>query len=242
MHTLYINFSKTKKVNKQKEEKTMKKGLFITFEGGEGCGKSTQVRQFKEYVSSLANKDDFVFIREPGGTGLGEKIRQLLLGDQQDPPVPMAELLLFCASRAQIVEEVIRPALNEGKIVVADRFIDSTIAYQSCARGILSPENVKKLHEMFMPSLKPDITFYLRITPAEAFARKKDDVFDRMELEGLSFHEKVLAGYDSIASTEPERVKVIDATKSIEEIHNSIIGIFENKVNQIEKTDNESRF
>ena len=213
----------------------MKKGLFITFEGGEGCGKSTQVRLFKEYVSSLANKDDFLFVREPGGTGLGEKIRQLLLGDQQDPPVPMAELLLFCASRAQIVEEVIRPALNKGKIVIADRFVDSTIAYQAYARDIISPENVKLLHKMFMPSLKPDLTFYLRITPAEAFARKKDDVLDRMEKEGVAFHEKVLKGYDSIASTEPERVKVIDATKSIDEIHNSIIEIFQNKMNDCAK-------
>ena len=213
----------------------MKKGLFITFEGGEGCGKSTQIRLFKEYASSLENKDDFLFVREPGGTGLGEKIRQLLLGDQQDPPVPMAELLLFCASRAQIVEEVIRPALNKGKIVIADRFVDSTIAYQAYARDIISPENVKLLHEMFMPSLKPDLTFYLRITPNEAFARKKDDVLDRMEKEGVAFHLKVLKGYDSIASTEPERIKVIDATKSIDEIHNSIIEIFQNKMNDCAK-------
>ncbi len=118
----------------------MNKGLFITFEGGDACGKSTQVKLFKEYANLHPLKDKFIFIREPGGTVLGEEIRKLVLNYTLDAPVPKAELMLFLASRAQICEKVIVPALKEGKIVIADRFYDSTIAYQGMARGIMSPE------------------------------------------------------------------------------------------------------
>ena len=104
----------------------MKKGTFITIEGGEACGKSTQVKLLKEFVETLPNKDDFLFVREPGGTPLGEEIRNLLLNYNEDAPLPLTELLLFCASRHQIVEKVIKPALAQGKVVIADRFYDST--------------------------------------------------------------------------------------------------------------------
>ena len=108
----------------------MKKGLFITFEGGEASGKTTQIQMLKDYVNTLDNKEDFVFVKEPGGTVLGESIRNLLMHNEIDPPVAKAELFLYCASRVQLVEKVILSALNAGKVVVADRFYDSTIAYQ----------------------------------------------------------------------------------------------------------------
>lgn len=200
----------------------MKKGLFITFEGGEACGKSTQVQLFKQYVQTRKDKDNFVFIREPGGTVLGEKIRELVLNFTQDSPTDKAELLLFLASRAQLYAKVIKPALDEGKIVVADRFYDSTVAYQGFARQIMPAEEILALNKMILNSLKPDLTFYLEIKPEIAFKRKGETALDRMEKEPLQFHQRVYEGYHFMAKKEKERFAVIDATKSIDEIHNQI--------------------
>ena len=209
----------------------MKKGLFITFEGGEACGKSTQVKLLKEYINTLPNKDDFLFVREPGGTPLGEEIRKLILNYTEDAPIPMAELLLFCASRAQIVQNVIKPALQEGKIVIADRFYDSTIAYQGSARNIMSVEDILNLTKTIVGDLKPDLTFYLKLSPEEAFKRKANcPPLDRMELEGLDFHQKVSQGYDYIANLERERFCIIDASKSIEQIAEEIKCAFNKKI------------
>ncbi len=214
----------------------MNKGLFITFEGGDACGKSTQVKLFREYVEKHPMKDKFVFLREPGGTELGEEIRKLLLSYNLDAPVPKAELMLFLASRAQICEKVIIPALNEGKIVVADRFYDSTIAYQGMARGIMSPEGILNLNRSILGNITPDLTFYLKLSPEDARARKlkMSEGFDRMEMEEFTFHQKVCDGYDYIAKLESERFHIIDARKSIEEIHEEIKQTFEEKL--IEKT------
>lgn len=200
----------------------MKKGLFITFEGGEACGKSTQVQFFKQYVQTRKDKDIFVFIREPGGTVLGEKIRELVLNFTQDSPTDKAELLLFLASRAQLYAKVIKPALDEGKVVVADRFYDSTVAYQGFARQIMPAEEILALNKMILNSLKPDLTFYLEIKPEIAFKRKGETALDRMEKEPLQFHQRVYEGYHFMAKKEKERFAVIDATKSIDEIHNQI--------------------
>lgn len=209
----------------------MKNGLFITFEGGDACGKSTQVKLFKEYVATRKDKDDFVFVREPGGTGLGEKIRELLLSYEEDSPVPKAELLLFLASRAQLFEKVISPAISEGKIVVADRFYDSTIAYQGFAREIFDAEEILKLNKLILGKFKPNLTFYLKIKPEIAFKRKNSgENLDRMEKEALAFHQKVYEGYQFISKKEKERFVVLDATKSIEEIHNEIVASVENLI------------
>ena len=209
----------------------MKNGLFITFEGGDACGKSTQVKLFKEYVVTRKDKDDFVFVREPGGTGLGEKIRELLLSYEEDSPVPKAELLLFLASRAQLFEKVISPAISEGKIVVADRFYDSTIAYQGFAREIFDAEEILKLNKLILGKFKPNLTFYLKIKPEIAFKRKNSgENLDRMEKEALAFHQKVYEGYQFISKKEKERFVVLDATKSIEEIHNEIVASVENLI------------
>ncbi len=209
----------------------MKNGLFITFEGGDACGKSTQVKLFKEYVATRKDKDGFVFVREPGGTGLGEKIRELLLSYEEDSPVPKAELLLFLASRAQLFEKVISPAISEGKIVVADRFYDSTIAYQGFAREIFDAEEILKLNKLILGKFKPNLTFYLKIKPEIAFKRKNSgENLDRMEKEALAFHQKVYEGYQFISKKEKERFVVLDATKSIEEIHNEIVASVENLI------------
>ncbi len=203
----------------------MKKGLFITFEGGEACGKTTQVKLLKEYISSLPNKNDFLFVREPGGTPLAEKIRELILATNEDAPLPMTELLLFCAARVENVNKNILPALKSGKIVIADRFYDSTIAYQGCARKIMPAGKILDLTRMIIGSLKPDLTFYLKLSPKEAFTRKNkmSENLDRLELEGLEFHKRVEEGYNYISTLEKERFCVIDATKSIDEIFKIIV-------------------
>lgn len=201
----------------------MKKGIFITLEGGEACGKSTQVKLLREYIESLPNKDDFVFVREPGGTPIGEEIRKLVLEYNEDKPLPMTELLLFCAARHQIAENVIKPALAQGKVVVADRFYDSTVAYQGSARNIMSMDEILNLTKLVIGDLKPDRTFYFKLAPQEAFKRKSNcGPLDRIELEGMAFHEKVAAGYDYMAQKESERFYIIDASKTIEEIAQEI--------------------
>lgn len=211
----------------------MNKGLFITFEGGEACGKTTQVTKLKEYINSLPNKDQFLLVREPGGTLLGEEIRKLLLDYEANRPLPMTELMLFCAARHQIVEEMIKPALKEGKIVIADRFYDSTIAYQGEARGLMSTEEILKLTRLIIGDLKPDLTFYLKLSPEEAFKRKnKDAPLDRIEKEGISFHQKVAKGYDYISNLEKERFCVIDASKTPDEIFDIIKSELNNLINR----------
>ena len=208
----------------------MHKGLFITLEGGEACGKTTQVNKLKEYFKNNFKEEDYLFVREPGGTPLAEEIRQLILNYNEDKPLPMTELLLFCASRYQITFEKIIPALNEGKIVIADRFYDSTIAYQGEARGVLSKEEILSLTEMIIGKLKPDLTFYLKLSPEEAFKRKNNEQLDRIESEGIKFHEAVARGYDYISNLEKERFCVVDASRSPDEIFEIIKEKIEEKL------------
>lgn len=218
-----IAIAKTNPKFNYKRKVQMKKGLFITIEGGEACGKSTQVKLLKEYIAGLPNKDNFVFVREPGGTPLNEEIRKLLLEYKDEAPLPMTELLLFCAARHQIVETIIKPALAQGKTVIADRFYDSTIAYQGSARNIMSVEEILNLTKLVIGDLKPDKTFYFKLSPVEAFKRKANcGPLDRMELEGIEFHQKVAQGYDFMAQLESERFYIIDASKSIDEISKEI--------------------
>ncbi len=203
----------------------MKNGIFITYEGGEACGKSTQIKMLKEYVAKLKNKDDFVFVREPGGTPLAEEIRKLLLNYEEDKPIPMTELLLFYSARAQLSYNVILPALEQGKIVIADRFYDSSIAYQGSTRKIMTPEEILNLTKMVIGDLKPDTTIFLKLSPEEAFKRKNNmnETLDRMEKESIDFHRDVQSGYDYISKIEPERFCVIDARKSPQEIFDEIL-------------------
>ena len=209
----------------------MKKRLFITFEGGEACGKSTQIKLLKDYIASRPDKEDFVFIREPGGTKLGENIRELLLNYEEDSPTPKSELLLFLASRAQLFEKVILPALNEGKTVIADRFFDSTVAYQGFARNILNADEILDLHKIILGNFKPDLTFYLKISPEEAFKRKAVfPTLDRMEKENMDFHQKVFEGYNYLSKIDDKRYVVLDATLPINNIHEMIIDKIKEKL------------
>jgi len=194
----------------------MTKGLFITFEGIDGCGKSTQLRLLKDFFDS--QKIEYVEVREPGGTVIGEKIRNVLLDKKNDSMVPMAELLLFEAARAQIVEEVIKPSLDAGKCVICDRFFDSSSAYQGYANG-MGHELVSNMNNVATGGLKPDITFLLDIDPKTAYARRNNrgEAEDRIELMGLGYQDKVRSGYLDIAAKE-SRVLKIDALKTPEEI------------------------
>ena len=207
----------------------MMKGIFITFEGIDGCGKSTQCEMLKDYLK--ANNKDFIFVREPGGTVIGERIREILLDKKNTQMTPMAELLLFEAARAQITEEVIKPALEEGKIVLCDRFFDSSSAYQGMARG-MGMDFVAGLNMAATGGLKPDITFFFDITAEEALERrgKRGEASDRIELAGLKFQEDVRQGYIELAKNSEGRVVTIDASKGIEEIFEVVKGTLKGKI------------
>uniref|UniRef100_A0A7V4KC58 Thymidylate kinase n=1 Tax=Fervidobacterium pennivorans TaxID=93466 RepID=A0A7V4KC58_FERPE len=194
--------------------------MFVSFEGIDGCGKSTQIEMFMKYLQSKGI--DFVKVREPGGTKLGENIRQLLINEKM---VSRSELLLFLASRAQLVEEVIKPALKEGKIVVADRFAHSSVAYQGCGRN-LGVDVVKMLNDFATDHVYPDLVFYIDIPAEVAISRINKEQRDRIEQEGLEFFEKVRNCYLELCKTEKSFV-LIDGTKDVETISKQIIKIFE---------------
>lgn len=191
----------------------MKKGLFITFEGADGCGKTTQSKLVQEYLELSGY--EVVWTREPGAKGLGQKIRELLLHYDGDV-APMCEAFLFLADRAQHIEHLIKPAVESGKIVICDRHTDSTIAYQGYGRGE-DIKQLKYLNELATGSIKPDLTFVFDVTTDVAQQRVGDEK-DRMESAGIEFHKKVRQGYLEIAKLEPERVKVIDANNGIEKV------------------------
>lgn len=188
--------------------------LFISLEGVDGSGKSTQARLLVEALG-----EGTVAIREPGGTEAAERIRELLA----DPGVelePLAELMLFLAARADLTERVIRPALEEGRVVVADRFSDSSVAYQGAARG-LGVGEVIGLCETATDGLWPDLTLLLRIDPETGLGRADGE--DRFEQEGLALQQEVATAYDEIAVIASDRVVAIDATGSIEEVHQRVL-------------------
>jgi len=182
--------------------------LFITFEGGEGCGKSTQSRLLLEKLHQ--QNIPVVLTHEPGGTALGNEIRRVLKREQGIPISPQAELFLFVASRAQLVTELIRPALKEDKVVICDRFAHSTLVYQGYGRG-LDLTTLEKVNNMATENLQPDLAILLNISPEQGLTRKRS-LRDRFELEDLSFHRRVREGYLKMAAAEPDRWLVIDAS------------------------------
>ena len=189
--------------------------MFISLEGADGSGKSTQARLLVEALG-----EGTVAIREPGGTGAAERIRELLA----DPGMelePLAELMLFLAARAELTDRVIRPALEAGRVVVADRFSDSSVAYQGAARG-LGVGEVIGLCETATDGLWPDLTLLLRIDPEAGLDRAAGE--DRFEREGLVLQQAVAEAYDEIAVIASDRVVVIDATGSVEEVHERVLG------------------
>jgi len=193
--------------------------LFITFEGGEGSGKSIQAKALFRKLSQ--ESIPAVLTQEPGGTSLGKDIARKLKWSENKNISPMTELMLFNASRAQLVEEVISPALKDGKVVICDRFYDSTTAYQGYGRG-LDLEMVQSVNQTAARGVKPDVTFLLNLPTEHGFSRKNESDFDRFEKEASHFHQKVLDGYLKLASQESERWLVIDATKDKDEISDTI--------------------
>jgi dTMP kinase len=183
-------------------------GLFITFEGGEGCGKSTQSRLL---LNKLEQQNiPVVLTHEPGGTALGNEVRKTLKRKRGSSISPQAELFLFAASRAQLVAEVIRPALEDGKVVICDRFAYSTLVYQGYGRGLDLPF-VETVNNMATENLNPDLVIFLDISPEQGLARKRS-LKDRFEREDLSFHRRIREGYLKAAAAEPDRWLVIDAS------------------------------
>lgn len=195
----------------------MSKGLFVTFEGADGCGKTTQMKLLKEYL--LCKGIDVVLTREPGGRGLGEKVREILL-NYDGAVSDRCESFLFLADRAQNIDIIVNPAVESGKIVLCDRHIDSTVAYQGYGRG-LDLERIKMLNSIATNNIKPDLTFVFDIDVETSMQRVGKEK-DRLESEGKEFHNRVRNGYLEIAKQEPERIKVIDASMSIEEIHEEV--------------------
>lgn len=191
-----------------------KKGALISLEGIDGSGKSTLMEML---CLRLNNSFNLLSLREPGGTNISEKIRELLLDSRNGGMVSKTEALLYDAARSQLVEEIIVPALNEGKIVLIDRYIDSTIAYQGYGRG-LDISFLEIVNQFCTGGLKPDLTLLLDIDPAEGHKRKKKDIPDRLEKEGISFQYRVREGYLEIAGKEPERVKILDASQNVDTI------------------------
>lgn len=192
----------------------MKKALFITFEGTEGGGKSTQIRKTAAFLKKKKHK--VLLLREPGGTRVSEAVREVLLNPKNKGMAPEAELLLYLAARAQLVREKILPALQKGVSVILDRFEDSTFAYQGYGRG-LSMKNIETVSRQWVRGdLKPDLTIILDIDPARGLAR--GGRHDRMEKESMKFHRKVRQGFLSLARKNPKRYGVIDATLSIEDV------------------------
>jgi dTMP kinase len=196
--------------------------VFVSLEGIDGSGKSTQARRLAEWLGG-----ETVFVREPGGTAPGERVREVL----KDPALeldPLAELLLFCAARAQLVAEVINPAREQGHDVVCDRFSDSTIAYQGVARG-LGADRVESLCDIATGGLWPDLTLFLRLHPEVAAERiaAEGRAADRFEEEGLELQRRVAEGYEQLAAWHPERVRTIDASGSPDEVHAAVVAELE---------------
>jgi dTMP kinase len=207
----------------------MKKGFFITFEGCEGCGKSTQAHRLFEHLKNIGHKT--VITREPGGTRFAEGIRRILL-DPANTIVPLAELLLYEAGRAQHADEFILPALKAGHIVICDRFIDATIAYQGYGRG-LDIATIRKLNTIAAYGLVPDLTIYLDIPVTTGLARAKGidkdslagGTGDRIERESLPFHRRVRKGYLALAEKEQRRIKVIRTAATIDGTHQQVVAM-----------------
>ena len=199
------------------------RGIFISFEGVDGCGKSTQIKELRRRLRSLGDK--IVLTREPGGTLLGEDIRRILQRTSDTPKIgERAELLLFTASRAQLVEETLEPSLKEGRHIIADRFLDSTTIYQGVARG-LDPATVTQINRFAVGKCLPDVTFLMDIAPGDSRSRleaRAGEPLDRFEKLPDSFFNDVREGYLKLAKAEPKRFVVIDAMQKISVISDQI--------------------
>jgi len=203
----------------------MSKGFFVSLEGGEKAGKSTHLEYLREWLEN--QKIDFVYTREPGGTAVGEKIRELLLDSKGGVSSPVAEMLLYAAARAQLVQEVIEPALAQGKLVICDRYIDSSIAYQGYALG-LSVDFVKKVNFEATKGIIPDITFLFDIDPDTSANRLSFVKRDRIEIRSREYFSRVREGYLQLALDNPDRFVIIDSRDELSVNRQKITEILSN--------------
>ena len=203
------------------------KGKFITFEGCEGVGKSRQVKLLSAYLEQ--NNIKHIVTREPGGSIVSEQIRSIILDEKNGNMTDSCEALLYAAARVQLLEEKIKPLLDDGYLVICDRYVDSSFAYQGFARG-LGLDFVKSINGYALENFKPDITLFLDLPPEQAFKRKGGiDKNDRLEMQGLEFHNKVYEGYKTVAKIFNDRVCTIDASGTKEQTHNKIINALKDK-------------
>ena len=216
----------------------MRKGLLITFEGLEGCGKTSQAKMLFDFL--IKQKMPSIYTKEPGGTNVGDKIRRILLDQKNDVMDYKTEMLLFLASRAENVRLIILPALEEGKVVISDRFYDSTTAYQGYGRGI-DLKIIKYLNSLVVGKAIPDLTFVLDIDPYEGLRRSasfgnsremrfEEEFLNKKIIEGKLFLERVRQGYYQLSHAETGRIKIIDANRKKENIYNEIIKIVKRKI------------
>ena len=208
-----------------------RRGIFITIEGPEGAGKTTQARLLHE---RLRDRFQVVYTREPGGTAIGERIRAMLLDASNTAMTPVTEMLLFAASRAQFVAEVVEPALRDGRVLLSERYVDASIAYQGFGRG-LDVELVRRVNEGATRGVMPDLTILLDIDPAVGLRRARQTAGkegrpghgDRLEQESLSFHTRVRAGFLAIAHEEPDRIRVVDGSLAQGVVHDEVVRLVE---------------
>lgn len=204
-------------------------GFFITMEGPDGSGKSTQIKKLQQFLEEKGHK--VVLTREPGGTRISEAIRDIILDKNNTEMDHVTEALLYAAARAQLVSEVIKPALKKGYIVICDRFVDSSIVYQGIGRN-LGIDLIEAINKPAIGECMPNITLLLKLSPKEGIRRKaQQGAKDRLELEKLSFHEKVYRGYLMLEERYPKRVKGLNAEDSVDELHQKIVGIVNPLIN-----------
>lgn len=196
----------------------MTRGFFITFEGGDGSGKSTQIALLRDWL--VQEGYDVILTREPGGTRISEKIRELILDPDNKEMADMTEALLYAAARAQLVSQMIKPALEEGKVVICDRFVDSSIAYQAYGRGL--GDAVGVINTYAVDGCMPNLTVLLRLDPEKGSSRIADREHDRIEQAPDAFHRKVFEGYLELEKNYPDRIVGIDASGTIDEIADEI--------------------
>lgn len=202
-------------------------GIFITMEGPDGSGKTTQIELLKTYLESKGY--DIIITREPGGTVISEAIRAIILNKEYQEMSHMTELLLYASARSQLVNQVIKPALAEGKAVICDRFVESSAVYQGIGRG-LGVSTVYEVNNYALGDVRPKLTIFMDLDADEGIKRKENQAeLDRMEMEDLSFHKRVVEGYRQLAQLYPERIFPVDATLPIQEIHSIIVGEVEKR-------------
>ena len=194
----------------------MKRGLFITTEGTDGSGKTTQIKLIESYLKEKGF--EVVVTREPGGTVIGEKIRSIILDTENSDMSYITEMMLYASARAQLVNELIKPSLAVGKVVICDRFIDSSYVYQGFGRNI-DIELIERVNNIALDGVRPDITLFFDIEPEVALRRRIQSTgADRIEQEAMDFHKKVYSGYKKLVSMYPDRIKTIESNRSIQEI------------------------